>query len=118
MPDDSIDHTVFSELQATAGVEFATELVGTFLDEAPGMLAELRQALSDRDDVRFRRAAHSLKSNAATFGATRLGALARDLEHTGLAAGQQQTTAALAALEADFAKVAAALISLKDLPHG
>ena len=118
MPDDSIDRTVFTELQATAGSDFVAELVDTFLDEAPGMLAELRHALAEGDDTRFRRAAHSLKSNAATFGATRLGALARDLEHTGFAAGQQQTTAALAALEADYAKVAATLNSLKDMPHG
>ena len=41
-----------------------------------------------RDDAdRFRRAAHSLKSNSNTFGALRLAALARELELNGLDAG-------------------------------
>ena len=39
-----IDTTIFAELQEAAGAEFVAELVGTFLEEAPGMLAELRSA--------------------------------------------------------------------------
>ena len=58
------------------------ELVDTFLTEAPLMLAELRSALADGNSDRFRRAAHSLKSNSNTFGATALGAMARELELT------------------------------------
>ena len=46
------------------------------------MLAELRAARAAADADRFRRAAHSLKSNSHTFGALGLGALARDLELT------------------------------------
>ena len=56
------------------------ELVDTFLEEAPRMLDELRAALAAKDADRFRRAAHSLKSNSNTFGALKLGAMARDLE--------------------------------------
>lgn len=44
MTDKPIDLTVFAELKATTGPEFAAGLVDTFLDEAPGMLAELRSA--------------------------------------------------------------------------
>jgi len=40
----------------------------------------MRRTLEDRDAEAFRRAAHSLKSNAASFGATTLSALARELE--------------------------------------
>ena len=118
MPDDLIDRAVFAELQATAGGDFIVELVSTFLAEAPGILADLRDASAQAESERFRRAAHSLKSNASTFGATRLAALARELEHGGLAGGQQETAAALTALEADYAKVAATLATLTDLPHG
>jgi hypothetical protein len=42
MPDSQIDRATFDELKASAGDEFVTELVGTFLEEAPQMLAELR----------------------------------------------------------------------------
>ena len=42
------------------------------------------RALAAGDAERFRRAAHSLKSNSNTFGALALGALARELELGGL----------------------------------
>ena len=48
------------------------------------MLAELRSARAAGDAERFRRAAHSLKSNSNTFGALALGAQARALELKGL----------------------------------
>ena len=44
------------------------------------MIAELRGALAAGDTERFRRVAHSLKSNSNTFGATALGLAARELE--------------------------------------
>jgi HPt (histidine-containing phosphotransfer) domain-containing protein len=81
-----IDRAVFDELKDTAGADFVVELVGTFLEEAPQMLAELRAALAAGSAERFRRAAHSLKTNAQTFGAAALGAKARELELGGLPA--------------------------------
>ena len=54
------------------------------------MLAELRSARAAGDAERFRRAAHSLKSNSNTFGALALGALARELELNGLDADPAQ----------------------------
>jgi len=101
-----IDPATFAELQDTAGADFVAELVATFVDEeAPQMLAELRAARAEGAAERFRRAAHSLKSNANTFGALPLGELARALELGGLPADD----APLAALEASYAEAAAAL---------
>ena len=111
MPDPTIDIVTFNELQATAGAEFVVELVDTFLEEAPQMLADLRGAQSAGAAERFRRAAHTLKSNGNTFGALKLGAMARDLELAGLVAD----VAPLQALEAEYARVAA---HLKGLCHG
>lgn len=79
-----IDPHVFDELQANAGADFVIDLVDTFAEEAPGLLAEMRGALAAGAAERFRRAAHSLKSNSHTFGATRLADLARALELGGL----------------------------------
>ena len=115
MDDSVIDRAVYAELEDTAGAEFVAELVNTFLEEAPGMLAELRSARAENHAERFRRAAHSLKSNANTFGALRLAALARELELKGLDADPARDKAALAALEAEYARAAAAL---KDLRYG
>jgi histidine phosphotransfer protein HptB len=79
-----IDPHVFDELQANAGADFVLELVGTLAEEAPRLLAELHSALDAGAAERFRRAAHSLKSNSNTFGATRLATMARALELEGL----------------------------------
>jgi HPt (histidine-containing phosphotransfer) domain-containing protein len=104
----AIDLPTFTELQETAGAAFVAELVGTFLEEAPRMLAELRNALATLSADAFRRAAHSLKSNSNAFGASRLAEMARELELGGLVAGP----APLDALEAEYQRVAQALTEL------
>ena len=108
-----IDLATFRALEETAGADFVAELVGTFLEEAPAMLAELRTAAEARDAVQFRRTAHSLKSNGNTFGALALGAMARDLELNGLAPDPTQDVRALEALEAAYARAAHALEELR-----
>jgi len=110
----TIDPATFETLQETTGAEFALELVDTFLHEAPSMLDDLRLALANQDADTFRRAAHSLKSNSNTFGALTLGAMARDLELTGVAAVGERGAEPLAALEAEYARVAAALTAMRD----
>ena len=114
MSENPIDLAVFAELKATTGTEFVVELVDTFLEEAPGMLAELHAARAEGNADHFRRAAHSLKSNANIFGASRLAAHARELELKGLDAGRAHGEAALAALEAALAAAAAALKELRN----
>jgi histidine phosphotransfer protein HptB len=109
MGDNFFDEAVFSELRNSAGGDFARELAHTFFEEAPGMLADLRSARGTGDGDRFRRAAHSLKSNADTFGARKLAALAREIELRGLDADAARDMAALAALEAEYARAAAQL---------
>ncbi len=114
MNEKPIDLAVYSELQATTGPEFVVELVDTFLEEAPGMLSELRSARADGNAGRFRQAAHSLKSNANIFGAVSLAAQARELELNGLDADPVRDEAALEALEATYATASAALRALRD----
>ena len=105
-----IDAAAFAELEASAGAEFARELITTFLEEAPAMLAELRSAYAAANADAFRRAAHSLKSNSLTFGAHTLAAQARELELKGMPADALP----LDALEGEYARSAAALAVLRD----
>lgn len=104
-----IDDEVFSALVESAGADFMPELIDSFLEDAPQGLAALQAALVAGDAVAFRRAAHSLKSNGTTFGATAFAEAARALEHTPLealgAAGAERVQALATAFEA----VAAAL---------
>jgi HPt (histidine-containing phosphotransfer) domain-containing protein len=117
MADSSIDIATFRELQEAAGAEFVVELVDTFLADAPTMLDELRSALGAGEADKFRRAAHSLKSNSLTFGALGLGDMARELEHQGLDQAKSANAQGLTPLDAlaqEYARVAAALTELRD----
>ncbi len=107
-----IDLPTFTDLRDTVGHEFAKELVDTFLEEAPLMLGQLRAALSAGDVDSYRRAAHSLKSNCATFGAMAMAGMARDVELTGYAGDSATDAAVLDALDAAYAGVAAQLTEL------
>jgi HPt (histidine-containing phosphotransfer) domain-containing protein len=60
--------------------ELLGSLVDVFLEEAPVRLSELRSGLESGDAVLLGRAAHTLKSNALTFGALELADLSERLE--------------------------------------
>jgi HPt (histidine-containing phosphotransfer) domain-containing protein len=109
----AIDRATFEALEKTTGTEFSRELVDTFLEEAPTMLNDLRDALGAQDADRFRRAAHSLKSNSNTFGALTLGAMARDLELSGVSKAIEGGGRSLDALAQEYSRVAAALTELR-----
>lgn len=80
MTDKIIDRDVYQALVDSVGEDFVGELVEAFLDEGAQFLIDLSRALDVQDVNLFRRAAHSLKSNAATFGALTLSELAKELE--------------------------------------
>jgi CheY-like chemotaxis protein len=76
----AIDRTVVERLTATMGGPFVGELIDTFAEDARELIATLRRALAENDVDAFRRAAHSLKSNGESLGATELAVRARELE--------------------------------------
>jgi len=76
----AIDKTTFDDLKQMSGADFIGELIEAFLEDAPSMLEAMRTALETQDVESFRRNAHSLKSNANTFGAMELSGLAKELE--------------------------------------
>jgi len=75
-----LDRTAIEALRATMGAEFVGELIDTFVEDGRALVATLVRGPGAGDLDVFRRAAHSLKSNAETVGALRLAALARELE--------------------------------------
>jgi PAS domain S-box-containing protein len=75
-----INRKVFDRLTATMGAAFIAELIDTSVEDGRELIATLRRALARSDLDGFRRAAHSLKSNAETLGAGGLATLARELE--------------------------------------
>ncbi len=112
MTDGPIDQTVFSELCDATGADFAAELVNTFAQEAPGMISDLKTAATEGNADAFRRCAHSIKSNADTFGAPGLAELARKMEAEGLTDGS--TPEAIGKLETEFFRATDALLRTLD----
>ena len=108
-----IDHAIFNELKQVSGDDFINELIDTFLEDAPKMIAEMKAALASGNAETFRRAAHSMKSNAATFGAVGLSALAKELEMLGKENKLPETGDRLRLLEESFSSVREALLGLK-----
>jgi len=114
METNCIDLTVFEDLKEMMGADFIVELVDTYLQDSPEMLAQMRQALDTQDAESFRRAAHSLKSNSANFGAMQLSALARELEMMGRENRLGQAGETLVKAEKEYALVEQVLEALKN----
>jgi HPt (histidine-containing phosphotransfer) domain-containing protein len=108
-----IDEKTFDELKQMSGAEFINELIDTFLDDSPKLIEEMGSALKVNNVDSFRRAAHSLKSNAATFGASELFALAKELEILGKENKLNETGDRLRALEEAYESVRKELSELK-----
>ena len=81
----SIDAALARLEESVGDPEFVAELIGDFLDGLPSQLAALRAAGVSADAEQVHRIAHTLKSNAGTFGCDDLALACRELEH--LAAG-------------------------------
>lgn len=79
---EAIDQGVLDELERSVGDdrEFLRELVETYLDDAPVLIATLRDGITAKQVEPTNRAAHTLKSNSASLGALGLSAMARELE--------------------------------------
>lgn len=107
-----IDLNTFNDLRETTGAQFVNELIDTFIEDSPSLINQMKKAISLLDAESFRRAAHTLKSNAATFGAMQLSSLARELESMGrennLEIGNR-----LEVLEEAFQKAKSQLIELR-----
>jgi CheY-like chemotaxis protein/HPt (histidine-containing phosphotransfer) domain-containing protein len=76
----NLEPAAVENLRELGGDEFLGEVIETFLDDAPTLIATLRRSLEHGDAEELRRAAHSLKSNGQTFGARDFAGLCRQLE--------------------------------------
>ncbi len=108
---DLIDPQTFQNLIHSTGddLDFLNELMETYFQDALRSVAAMRAALGDGQAPDFRRAAHSMKSNSANFGALQLAALCKELEEMGKVGCLEGAEAKIAAVEAEYAQVKAAL---------
>ncbi len=78
----AIDQGTLDDLEHAIGDDhaFLREVVEAWLEEAPRLIAVIREGIASGDVESTNRAAHTLKSNSATVGALGLSAMARELE--------------------------------------
>ena len=106
-----LDEAALANLREMTGDDpaFLAEIIDTYVADAGDLLATMREAVCAGDALELRRAAHSLKSNSATFGATALAALCRELEEHAKSGGVDGAADLLAQVGAAYVEVEAAL---------
>ncbi len=92
------------------------ELIEGFYKDADRLLGQARQGLEQGDADELRRAAHSLKSTSATFGAVALSAVARQLECLARDGRLEGAAGQITRAEAEFARARTALETKRDEP--
>ncbi len=80
-----LDPAAIQRLREMVGEDdaFLVELIDTFLQDAPRLLADMHRTAEQEDAAELRLAAHSLKSNSADFGALALSGMCQELEEMG-----------------------------------
>lgn len=96
--------------QASLGKpSFVADLVGLFRQNAPARLARVQEAIHGRDGQTLELEAHTLKSNCAMLGATRMSEFCARLEEAGGSASFDEASHVLEAARVEFERVLEAL---------
>ena len=109
--DEIIDQATFAGLLDSLGgdVGFLSELVEAYLASSPELIGSMRQAVASGEAPALQRAAHSLKTGSASFGALAFAAQCKELEELAKTGALDGAEEKCEALEAAYAQVAAAL---------
>lgn len=113
MPENLIDKEAWERMKSMTGPAFLVELIDVFLKDSPELIKQMRSGLAAGDIERVRRAAHSIKSNSASFGADRLAGVARELEMMAKGGSLDGAESKLSAVEAEYARLLPLLEELK-----
>jgi CheY-like chemotaxis protein len=113
---DLLDQAALERLQETTGgdPDLLTAVVDAFLGDAPRLIDGARQAMKQGRLDEIRRAAHTLKSNGATFGAIRFSELCRELESLAKSGAVERSAAYIERIGTEYESVKAALITVRE----
>jgi two-component system sensor histidine kinase/response regulator len=89
------------------------ELIEVFFEDCPRMWQSVRDALSQGDALKLRRAAHTLKGSVGVFGAQAARAAAERLEQLARTGDLQSAAEAVAQLEAELERLKPTLLELE-----
>jgi signal transduction histidine kinase/DNA-binding response OmpR family regulator len=114
-----LDPKALEQLRATLGKQadhMLPGLIEEFYQDTDRLLGQARQALEQGDADELRRAAHSIKSTGATFGATTLSVVARELEYLARDGELEGAAEQITLMEAEFARAWTELETGRDEP--
>jgi HPt (histidine-containing phosphotransfer) domain-containing protein len=115
-PQRALDKAVLDSLRESVGddPEFLAELVDDFLADAPTQLESLRETTTSGDATGARRAAHTLKGNSRTFGATLLASRCQEVEAAARVGDLDAVLARVDELDQEWVRVRAELVAVRD----
>ncbi len=93
--------------------EFMAEIIDTFLEDAPDLVANMRKGVDQGNAADLRLAAHSLKSNSADFGAETLRELCKQAELLGKMGELDGADSLVSRAASEYAVVETALKTLR-----
>jgi HPt (histidine-containing phosphotransfer) domain-containing protein len=114
MLDTAIDSAYYRQVEKTMGEEMSL-LLEDFLSSSRQSLGDMSRAAVEHDWRTIKRQAHALRSSAGAVGATRLAALAADLESRANSDRVANIEEFVATLAMEFERVRCALKRLSDL---
>jgi HPt (histidine-containing phosphotransfer) domain-containing protein len=108
-----LSRAALAELREMVGgdPEFLAELIDTFLDDGRKLVADMQTTAAAGDAPELRRAAHTLKSNCRTFGASALADLCQEIEEQAAAGSLSGVAPLVARAAAGYPGVVAALLA-------
>ena len=108
-----MDASVLARLAESMGGDdaFVAELIEQFVTDSPALVTAARHGVEAGDADEVRRAAHTLKSNAATFGANELADRSSRLEAAAKTGTLDDGLARIEAIADELARVHTALRS-------
>lgn len=109
-----IDPEAWEMMKSMGDPAFLVELIDVYLHDSPQLIEQMRTGFEAGDIELVRRAAHSLKSNSASFGATRLAEASRELEMLAKGGTLDGAGAKIAGIEAEYAQLLPELTELKN----
>lgn len=111
-----LDPDAISRLEELAGDDpgFIAEFVDMFLDSLPTMIGEMKDSYRERDPERLRRTAHTLKSNSAAIGASRLSEMFKEVEFAAKQGTLSGVEKSFSMIERELEPVRSALKSVRE----
>ena len=117
---DTLDAAALETLRgmlADAEPGMMAALLDALFEDAPRLVEQMRSGISEGNAELTQRAAHTLKSDAAQFGALRLADHCRELEYLARSGSLGGAGALLTAVEEAWSEASSALLALRPQPE-